>query len=214
MKTLGIFLPTYKRPHTLQGVASNIEETTLHPFTLYFGIEPEDGASIEAAKATGHQVIINQGKPGYSDTIQTIYENSREPFFIHANDDFAFTPHWDEVPVSMFDTPTVMVVGLRQSEGDISGSAICMIRRKYIEEQSGVVDMPNRVFYPYHHNFQDTEFTETAQRRGVWAKCDKLVIIHRHPVLMGSSERDETYKKNEETSILDREIFESRRHLW
>lgn len=212
--TFGIYLPTYKRPHALSKVAENIEKATKNEFVLYFGLEPEDKESIEAARATGHNVIINSGQPGYSDTIQTIYEATDEPIFMHANDDFFFLPNWDETPVAMFDSDWVKVVGVSQSDADRSYSAIQFIRRSYIEEQSGVVDMPNRVFYPYNHNYIDTEMTLTAQGRGVWAACDAPCILHQHPAILGLTEKDETYKKNDATAGADEETFKSRKHLF
>lgn len=211
---LAIFLPTFKRPNSLQRVSDNIHSTTAAAHTLYFGLEASDEQGIKAAKATGDKVVINKYEPGYSNTIQTIYETSSEPFFIHANDDFLFLPHWDEIPLKMFDRPDLMVVGLRQTEGDTHGSAISMVRRSYIETMSGVIDMPNRVFYPYNHNYVDTEFTRTAQSRGVWAKCDELGIIHQHPLLVGSTVKDETYLKNEATVDIDKQTFNSRQTLF
>lgn len=210
---LAIWCPTYKRPHKLPALVRNIEETTLNPFTLYFGVELEDTDSYYAARSTGHEVVVNRYEPGYSNTIQTMYEDSVEPLWIHINDDFEFVPHWDEVPVSMFDREDLMVVGLRQREEDQDGSAICMARRSYIKEQSGVIDIPNRVFYTYHHNYIDTEFTQTAQKRGVWAKCDPLVIRHNHPGFNGG-QKDETYLKNDRTAGSDQQTFEGRKHLW
>lgn len=211
--TIGIYLPTYKRPHTLQGVADNIEETTYNKFNLYFGCEPDDKESIDAARKTGHKVVVNKYEKGYSNTIQSIYEVGNEPIFFHANDDFLFLPEWDKVPVSMFDTDWVQMVGVKQNEADKSMSAICLMRRKYIEERSGVIDMPNRVFYPYHHNYQDTELTQTAQARGVWASCDSPCIEHQHPGIVGGS-KDATYLMNDATFPLDEATFNSRKHLW
>jgi hypothetical protein len=214
MNTLSIWCPTYKRPHKLQAVADNLRATTKNTYTLYFGVEPEDEASfVAASKVEGAVVIVNKYEMSYPNTIQTIYEQSKEPLCIHINDDFEFLPDWDEIPVSMFETPSVMVVGMRQHEGDNHGSAIAMFRRSYIEEQSGVIDMPNRVFYPYPHHYCDTEFTMTAQHRGVWFRCDKLVILHHHYGFTGA-ERDETYIKNDNTSEQARLIYESRKHLW
>jgi hypothetical protein len=213
MNKLAIWLPTYKRPHKLAEIAKNIEETTKHSFTLYFGLEPDDSASIEAAKKTGHKVVINKYEMGYSNTIQSIYEVSKEPFWIHANDDFEFLPNWDEVPVAMFERKDLMVVGIKQTEEDTSFSAICMARKKYIDTMSGVIDMPRRVFYPYHHNYIDTEFTQTAQKRGVWAKCDQFIIKHLHPGLVGG-DKDATYLKNDATAGLAQNTFEIRKHLW
>src|SRR5258706_95302 len=154
MNTLAIMLPTYKRPHRLAEVAQNIKDTTKNSYTLYFGVEPDDKASQEAVVAMGYQVVLNRYPMGYSGTIQSIYESSDEPLMVHINDDFEFLPNWDEHPIAMFETPQVMVVGVPQHESDKTYSAICFIRRKYIEEQSGVIDMPNRVFYPYGHNYQ------------------------------------------------------------
>ncbi len=213
MNTLAIWLPTYKRPNKLAEVAKNIEEATKNSFTLYFGVEQNDKDSYEAALATGHKVVINQGEMGYSDTIQTCYECSEEPFWFHANDDFEFLPNWDEHPIAMFERKDLMVVGVPQNEADHTYSAICFGRRKYIESMSGVVDIPNRVFYPYHHNYIDTEFTRTAQARGVWASSDSPCINHRHPGFVGG-DKDETYKKNDATAGDDQRTFESREHLW
>lgn len=212
--TLAIWLPTYKRPHKLQGVADNIAKATKNTYTLYFGLEPDDEAGIEAAhKVKGAKVIINPYEMGYSNTIQAMYENSDEPFAFHANDDFFFHDNWDEQPLTMFETPHIMMVGVKQREQDTDCSAICFWRRSYIETQSGVIDMPNRVFYPYHHNYQDTESTQTAQSRGVWAKCEAPCIDHQHPGFTGGK-KDATYRKNDATTGLDEQTFNSRKHLW
>jgi len=214
MNKIGIFMPTLGRPQDLQKVATNIEEATHNTFTLYFGCEQDDKKTIEAARATGHRVIVNRYEPGgYSNTIQAIYEAADEPFFIHANDDFEFKKDWDIVPLSMFEREDLMVVGMPQTEGDTHGSAISMVRRKYIKEQSGVIDMPNRVFYPYPHHYVDTEFTRTAQYRNVWAMCQEQGIIHHHPGFSGRP-HDATYIKNDATSETAREMFEKRQHLW
>lgn len=213
MARLAIYLPSYKRPTALIAVAKNLEAVTNIPFKLYFGLEKDDELGIGAARSTGHEVVINKGLPGYADTIQAIYEQDNSEFFLHANDDFMFHSNWTEIPLSMFERADLMVVGLRQTEGDAHGSAISLVRRRYIEQESGVVDIPNRVFYPYNHNYVDTEFTRTAQARGVWAPCDVRVITHLHPGFTGA-EKDETYLKNEKWAEKDKQTFESRQHLW
>lgn len=214
MAELAIWCPTYKRPHKLRALADNIRKATKSSFTLYFGLEPDDEEGIKAAKLIRTaKVILNPYEMGYSNTIQAMYEQSNEPFWFHANDDFFFHPNWDEKPMAMFDSDWVQVVGVPQNEADHDYSAICFGRRKYIQEQSGVIDMPDRVFYPYHHNYQDTEFTRTAQKRGVWAKSEAPCIDHQHPGFTGGP-KDETYKKNDATTGLDERTFDSRKHLW
>lgn len=214
MAKLDILLPTYKRPHALQKVVDNIRETTKNSYELYLGLENDDIEGMIAARNTGAHVVVNPYSPGYSNTIQVMYELSSSPIIFHANDDFLFLPNWDETPVAMFDTDWVQVVGVKQQASDTSCSAIQLFRRKYIQEQSGVMDMPNRVFYPYNHNYQDTEMTLTAQHRGVWAKCDVPCIEHQHPGLTGIGTKDATYLKNDATAGIDEATFNGRKHLF
>jgi len=190
-------------------VATNIEQNTNSPFTLYWGIEPDDVLSIRAAEKTGHPIVLNKYTMGYSNTIQTIYEQAKEPIFFHANDDFYFPKDWDKPHMQYLkDHPEVMALGVPDGTASEAYSTITFIRRKYIKEQSGVADMPNRVFYPYNHNFQDTEFTKTAQHRGVWDACTEPCIDHRR------EGDDETYQKNNATYGIDAEVYGSRRHLF
>lgn len=218
MVELAVFIPTYKRPKTLQNVADNIKITTHNPYTLYFGCEPDDRESIMAAADTGATVIINKGNEGYSDTVQTLYERTTEPYFFVGNDDFFFLKDWDVEPLRIFEvSPYLMVVGMQDGNPGSSGSTIHMIRREYIKESSGVIDIPNRVFYPYNHNYQDTEFTETAQARRVWGRSTADAIEHHHPdmaYLFGEVERDETYLKNAKHVYTDSNTYHDRKHLW
>jgi hypothetical protein len=115
------------------------------------------------------------------------------------------------------DDMDAMVIGLSDGNPGTNYWTICMIRRSYIQDRSGVVDMPNRVFFPYNHNFQDTEFTATAIARGVWRKSEGKCIEHHHPGLaqyFGPVEYDKTYHKNDDTVALDHQTYLARRHLW
>lgn len=215
--TLGIYVPTFGRPHKLASVAKNIEETTKNKFKLYWGVESFDRDSILAAKDTGYGVIINTGDPKYADALQSIYEATKEPIFFWGNDDFLFLDGWDVKPMEiMQEFQDIGVLGVHDGNPKTSYSTISFIRRKYIEEQSGVVDMPNRVLYPYHHNFVDNELTETAKHRDVWDRCDAPCIQHQHPSFtwLGHFPPDETYAKNDRMANADSETFYSRRHLW
>jgi hypothetical protein len=209
MSKLGIYLPTWHRPNKLQEVATNIENATHGSYTLYFGCEPDDLESIRAARATGHPVIINKYEMGYSNTIQSIYEVGNEQIFFHANDDFYFPKNWNKACMDkMKEKPEVYVMGAMDGTSNQSGSTISFIRRTYIKRHSGVIDMPNRVFYPYNHNFQDTEFTKTAQHRGMWDVCLEPCIEHRR------EGDDETYQKNNATYHLDNQIYDGRKRLF
>lgn len=219
-KTLAIYLPTYKRAWALADVAKNIEATTHNSYTLYFGLEAEDLEGIEAAKATGHTVIINKYEPGYANTTQSMYEASDETYWFHGNDDFEFLPDWDKAPIEKLEAqPETMVMGVNDGNPGTNYWTISMVRRAYIETMSGVIDIPGRVFYPYHHNYIDTEFSQTAVTRGIWDKCETPAIIHLHPGLAGSitgkaREHDATYEKNNITAAMDAATYGSRVHLF
>lgn len=216
--TLDIFLPTYKRPHKLAEVAKNIEENTHFPFTLYFGLEKDDKEGIKAARATGHKVIVNPYEPGYSNTAQAIYEKSEGEFWFHSNDDFVHLKDWDKLPIDKLkEEPSLMVVGCHDGNPKTRYYTISMVRRSYIETMSGVIDMPNRCFFPYNHNYQDTEFSETAIMRGVWDACTAPCIEHHNPGLshlFGEVEIDDTYRKNDKTVSADTELYYSRLGLF
>jgi hypothetical protein len=215
---LDIYLPTYKRPQKLAAVAKNIEETTKNPFTLYFGLEKDDKEGIKAAKATGHQVIVNPYEPGYANTVQALFEQSDGKYFFASNDDFVHLPDWDEGPIEQLQRfDGLMVCGCHDGNPKTRYYTTFFVKRQYIEDMSGVIDLPGRVFYPYVHNYTDTEFTETAIKRGVWDVCTRKCIEHHNPGLseyFGEIEHDETYEKNNRAAGQDSETYHARKHLW
>lgn len=215
--TLGIYIPTLGRAKKLQAVADNLKAATSSQYKLYWGVEPDDRESILAGKDTGWPVIINEGKGCYADALQTIYEHTDEPVFLWANDDFYFLPDWDVAPLEKLEkNPGIGVLGLHDGNPKTRFYSISLVRRSYIEEQSGVIDMPNRVLYPYGHNYVDDELTHTAQKRGVWDFCDAPCIQHRHPSFtwLGEFETDETYQKNDKTFPEDTLTYTNRMELW
>lgn len=214
---LGIYIPTFGRPNKLQQVADNIKEATRGDYSLYWCVESFDKESIKAAKKTGAKVIINRGKPCYADALQTVYENTKEQIFFWGNDDFLFLKDWDAEPMKMMnENNEIGVLGVRDGNPNTRFSTISFIRRSYIEEQSGVIDMPNRVLYPYHHNYVDDELTGTAKKRGVWAYCTTPCIHHQHHSFkwLGDFPHDKTYAKNDANFAKDSETYYSRVHLW
>ncbi|MBA3678786.1 hypothetical protein H0W80_01135 [Candidatus Saccharibacteria bacterium] len=214
---LGIYIPTFGRAGKLQQVADNIKEATNSEYKLYWGVEAHDRESILAAKDTGAEAIVNTGNPCYSDALQEIYENSDEDIFFWANDDFLFLKDWDVAPLKKLEeNPQVMVLGVHDGNPNTKYHSISIIRRKYIEEQSGVVDMPNRVLYPYLHNYVDDELANTAKARGVWDFCETPCIHHQHHSFtwLGDFKHDATYAKNDATFTEDSRTYNERIHLW
>lgn len=209
---IGIYIPTLGRPHALQRVVDNIAASTVTPCRVVFVTEKTDLDSTLAAEATGAAVMVNEYDGSYSNSIQTAYERDDSPGFIAANDDFDFQPGWD-VAARETMREGAQVVGIHDGYQGCQFTTICLVDRRYIVEQSGVIDIPNRVQYPYRHNYGDTEFHATAVRRGVFRACPGSMILHRHPDF-GHAEQDTTYRKSQATAGEDAVTFASRAHLW
>lgn len=212
----GVYIPTLGRANKLQAVSDNLKDNTFNEYKLYWCVEESDKESIKAAKDTGHAVIINTGSPTYSDALQCVYEQTDEEIFLWGNDDFYFLKDWDKIPLEMMKNKSIGVLGLHDGNPNTRYWSISLIRRKYIEEKSGVVDMPNRVLYPYNHNYVDDELTATAISRGAWQKCMAPCIHHQHHSFkwLGDFPHDATYAKNDKKIAEDNETYHNRIHLW
>lgn len=215
---LGIYLPTFGRPHRLAPVAENIAKATRSPYRLCFGVEAHDDATLSELERLGLEYVVNPDTPSFSNALQALYEYTDEPVFFWANDDFLFLDGWDAAPLEMLERfPDIGVLGVHDGNPDTKFWTMSFIRRSYIEEQSGVVDMPDRVLYPYEHNFIDDELTQTAQSRNVWDKCFEPCIIHLHPSfewVEGRMPTDTTYAKNDKSFARDSALYHSRVHLF
>lgn len=211
---IGIYCPTLGRSHKLEGLSANIEQTTTVGHSLVLVVEKHDTDSYETATKLHHPacVLMNKYEPSYSNSIQTAYEARRDEFFVCANDDFEFTPGWDVEAMKVMNEGWD-VVGLDDDAPTCTFSTILLVRRSYIEKQSGVVDMPNRVMYPYIHNYVDTELYQTALARRVYAAAPKSIVRHVHPD-WGKAQMDKTYLKTRGSLSEDGRTFNERAHLW
>jgi len=207
---IDIIIPTFRRPDSLERAAKNARENTYSPMNLYFVVEPTDSLSIDKLEELGEKYIISEAPGSHTGAANTAYHKTTEPFFIMANDDFNFHKDWDIPAMAAMEGNSV--VGLNDGSGGCV--AITLVRRKYIEEQSGCVDIPNTLYFPgYNHNYVDTEFREVAIKRGVWTTAPDSIVEHMHWAF-GKAKMDETYDKSNKTSPLDAATFSSRQHLW
>lgn len=88
-----------------------------------------------------------------------------------------------------------------------------LVTRAYVGEH-GTVDEPGKVLHEgYQHNFCDTEFVETAKRRGAWAFAGDSVVEHLHPH-WSKGDDDETYRRGQAGFEVDRRLHARRRRLW
>lgn len=209
---IGIYCPTLGRPDAPQKLVTSVAAATVFPHRVVFVVEDHDPVQFDAALATGCLTLVNDYEPSYSNSIQTAFEQLPSEYFIAANDDFDFQPGWDtEALAAMADG--IDVVGVHDGSPGCRFTTISLVRRSYVLERSGVIDMPGRVFYPYRHNFADDEFHGTATAHGVFTAAPSSVVLHRHPDF-GLAAEDATYQKSRAQFGADAATFGSRRHLW
>ncbi len=208
---IAVIVPTFHRLSALEGLVENIHSATTTPHTIYFVTEPDDQASIDEVNRLQQNLIINKYPGTHTGAANSAYENTLEPFFIIANDDFNFHSGWDIKALEAIQG--YGVCGL--SDGfSKQYTQITLVDRSYIETQSGVLDQPNTLYHPgYHHNYVDTEFANTAKKRGMFTICPESVVEHKH-YTYNKSKMDNTYKKTVSRVSQDMALFESRRHLW
>lgn len=211
---IGIYIPTFHRPHKLLDVAKNVHEKTHDQHHLVFVVEPDDIETIEKVKEIGEELLISKHPGNHTGAANTAYEELKDPFFIIANDDFNFHQDWDVPVLKMFEeNPVLGVIGV--DDGSHQGfTTITVVRRAYIEQYSGCMDIPNTLYFPgYNHNYVDTEFSATAMKRGMFAACPASMVEHMHWAF-GKGTMDETYDKSNKTAPKDAETFGMRQQLW
>ncbi len=208
---IAVVIPTYHRPQALEGVVKNVHEATSIKHTIYFVSEPDDQATIDEVKRLKQKLIINKFPGTHTGAANTAYLETTEPFFMIANDDFTFHKGWDISAIKAIEG--FGVCGVNDGTNQ-NFTAITLVRRSYIEKQSGAVDQENILYHPgYHHNYVDTEFSQTAKSRGQFTSCPESLVEHRH-YSFGKSPMDETYKKTLIGVNSDQALYESRKHLW
>lgn len=214
--TTAIFIPTFKRPAKLAGVIKDIITNTDEPIKVYFIVEKEDQGSIDELKRLNATCVLNRYEPCYAGAINTAYEVTDEPIFFTGADDLNFHKGWLSNALSHLNE-AVKVVGTNDMGavpiGPQRDATHYLVDREYIRNQSGRVDCPDMVLYPYKHNYTDKEFVETAQVRGVYAYCPESLVEHMHWAWQ-KAKMDETYLKGFESNSIDQQTFNQRRHLW
>jgi len=212
---LSIVIPTLGRAHLLEQLATQIAANTQADHHLYLMVEFSDSDSIavgEALQAPGTICVGLFGScaAGYN----AGYDISTEPYIFLGNDDLEFPPDWDVPPLALLEAePEIGVVGVQ--DGHDRMTCFSMVRRSFIEEQSGVYDKPATLVHEYTSQFVDTELAEYAQHRGVWKACHAGGVIHRHPDFGDSDDPNHpNYLKTKQTWAEDEATFEARKAEW
>jgi glycosyltransferase involved in cell wall biosynthesis len=201
-----IFIPTL-RPHKIDKIVDNLKSSTKVDIDIIFIVERHIDKP---------GVLLNESSKSYAGAINTAYKKTNGEYFFCGADDLFFHPNWLETALGKM-TKDISVVGTNDlyNPNVLEGRTAThfLVRRKYIEDNTGTMDKSFPVLYEYKHNFCDTEFIDTAKKRGVFTPCLESVVEHLHWG-NGKSQRDEVYTKGDATSGEDRKTFHERLNLW
>lgn len=207
--SLAIFVPTMYRAHNLQRLFDSINATTKCDI---FGMCPMD--DYDSQNLLGLYCDAwwaDEGDMRYVKRIEFMYHQTTADWFLTGSDDIVFHDHWLTDAIEYMEDYSV--IGFEDLCNPNLPGTNFLIRRKYIEEQSGVIDSPNTVFHQgYFHNFCDNELVGTAKKRDEFAKCPG-VIEHRHHTV-GKADNDHVYDIAQQHFHQDAELCHSREHLW
>lgn len=220
-QAVAVLIPTLGRPNRVEPLLDNLNATTACDFTVYFIVEQDDPQTIEAVRRAKAGLIFNDGQPTYASCINTAYRKTDEPYLFLGADDIVFVDRWLEAAVAEMADPRVGVVGTADPRHPLPDhSAHSLVRRRYIEEQGGCMDLRDTVLYPYRHGFTDHELVGVAKSRHAYAYCEGSQIEHHHPGwdslgrVRGGPTLDTTYKKGNRHHRLDTITFIERSRMW
>lgn len=215
---IDVTVPMLRRGHLVEQLCANIAETTRNPYRIIFVCSPNDEETVEACRATEHDVIVVNWKPGKADWAKKMnlaYERTEGEWIFQAASDLLFHANWDSHALATHASTNARVIGTNDLGNPLvkrgRHSTHTLFARDYIEEYgSGTLDNSGRVFTElYDHQWADNELIETARVRGELAFARHSIVEHLHPH-WGKAPVDETYEKAGRGYDRDRVLFQKR----
>jgi hypothetical protein len=205
---LAVIVPTVNRHECLPSLLANVHSATATPHRVYFVVESGDKQTLlvlSGFSAIGEHVHLIGAFGSYVRSANAGVHSTLEPYFLVANDDVVFHPEWDTRALAAM-KGSVRVVGIDQGDGRTE--SFFLVDRRYLDEYPG----------PFYHTeyisqYCDTEFTDLAKKRGVWAVADGALIEHMHWTL-GKSEVDQNYGMAIAAVPHDEALYHQRRAAW
>lgn len=219
--TVVIGIPVLNRPHLVKPLLKNIAEATPEPHLVLFIADSDDQVELKALDAAGAEYITMEPPVNWAAKINALYRETTSEFIFAGADDLLYHPDWLTRALSHM-KPGIGIVGTNDLANDrtMTGkhATHMLIRRSYIDEQSGVVDEPGKVIHSgYPHEFGDDELIQTAMARGAYAHAFDSLVQHCHPIvgpMAGKVPDDDTYRLGRARTKQGRRLFHSRKRLW
>lgn len=211
---IDIIIPTYKRIQNISKCFNNILETPdCRPL---FVIHESDKESLDEVNRLGVDYTIDKQLPSGVNASNCGYWSVKSNWFVLSQDDIIFHPNWLD-NAKKYIIKGIKVIGLYDGYPyhlQSQHSVAWLINRNYVQRNSLSIGHKNVLFNPdYKKNYADNELNDTAKFRGVWAFASDSLAEHLHPGF-NKSQMDSTYQMNENFLSEDRELYNSRIHLW
>lgn len=212
---VAVIVPTLHRPHVVDRVAADVAAASAgHDVNVYFVAELHDTDTIRAvAEHPTARLIVNNRCASYAGAVNTAIAKTDEPYLFIGADDLHFHPGWLE-PLAAF-AGDYGLVGTNDGANPevLAGhhATHYLVRRDYAE--AGCVDGPEFLHEGYTHNWVDREAVGTAKHRRQFALALDSMVEHLH-WCWGKADMDGTYAKGRDSELADRQLYQSRQHLW
>lgn len=223
-----VIVPVLNRPERVEPLmASLISSSKSVALRVMFVCNEDDEAEREALEAHPEidAVMVMQGgrEPGdYARKINRAYQAVMLDSFHRSDDsdwvflgadDLCFCPGWADAALA-HQLEGIDVVGTNDLGNPLvkSGqhSTHSLVRVGYI----GTIDNPGQLLHEgYRHNWVDTEFVQTAKRRGVFFHATDSWVEHLHPH-WGFGQYDATYNLGLADFEADGQLYRKRQRLW
>jgi glycosyltransferase involved in cell wall biosynthesis len=212
---IDLLIPVLGRPQNVQPLIASIKENTAVPHRIVFVVGPNDPEEMEAVYMS-RVPYIRCPKTGYAAKINLAASLSTAEFVFLGADDIRFHPDWDRAAIQRYYDTGCPVIGTN----DLGNPTVMrgrhathlLVHRSYLA--AGTIDETGKLLHEgYGHQWVDTEFIETAKKRGAWTFCSDSIVEHMHP-FWHKGEDDAIYRKGRSTTAQDMRLFRKRRHLW
>lgn len=212
---IDLLIPVLGRPQNAQPLVDSIEANTKVPHRITFLVSPDDADEISAIYKTG-KPYIRSPDPRYAPKINLGAKLTKGEFVFLGADDLRFHPGWDVAALAAYEDTGKPVIGTN----DLGNATVMagkhathsLVHRSYVEQ--GTADEPGVLLHEgYQHNWVDTEFVGTAQKRGVFVFASESHVEHLHPFWHKGTD-DAIYEKGRQHYRVDRRLYQKRRRLW
>lgn len=223
--TVAVLIPVLNRPERVEPLLASLysswEDEPLRPMFL---VTQGDTATLDAlsvAEGDPHVMVLpGPREPGdyarkMNHAIRHLYREGAVDWAFLGADDLCFCHGWADRAIDAADDAFDVVGTNDLGNPEVTRgqhSTHSLVRVSYL--MRGTIDEPRTLLHEgYRHNWVDTEFVQTAQKRGAYIKAFDSMVEHLHPH-WGKGELDATYQLGLADYDEDRRLFLARRRLW